>query len=574
LRYGSIRYLTMKLLRAAALILMITVVILIPACHDLDKPSVSNTDQASRPQEYGLTPSIVPTPSTPLSSPLPLTDENPALPSAKNVSGLYAVWYTKYPEVLNLPYVIGGQLYVQWATIEPEEGMYDFSSVDKQLADYSKSGIKTTIQVNGDMKPVWLFKRVPYHPDKLSVQVGNSQGTLMYWHPTFIKAYLDMLSTFADHLKTSPYLSSLVAIRQNFDAIGTEQLNVPVAQQPLIQWIVPPGVAQGPQWSQTISADYQNKVMDAYIKDFSDWIFILVRATIADSLASKYRSLFDSGKLGWFQTGSEAEPRSQGESAVLHYVDDCRTGKTIGYAEPMADAWGWHGTQQEKYWASPPQWNYWRLLNDLNAGVSMIAVYGTDLEVAYNGSYSRDSAAARFQQEFKDAFLFAAKYAGYITKPEESPGAWIAFRYSDQNRIQKVMPYNRYTGDYTFLMDRLPDKTTTQTNIGPDEQRYGAWARLLPAGESLRLVLNDSFASSLEGKKSVLHVTYLDSGQSSFTITVGGQIFKTSLTGTGKWLVADFPLVQTRLVKDDNGAHISIRTSEADIYFHMIELTR
>jgi hypothetical protein len=563
----------MKPLKTAGLTLLILSIILIPACNVTKSPVVSTTDQVTVPKESSLPPPILLTPSTPLTSSLPQPDQTPILSSPKNISGLYAIWYTKYPEVLNLPYVTGGQTYVQWATIEPSEGVYDFSLIDKQLDDYSKAGIKTTIQVNGDMKPLWLFKKVPYHPDKLSVQVGNAQGTLMYWHPTFIKAYLDMLSAFANHLKASPCVSIVVAIRQNFDAIGTEQLTVPSAQQSLNQWIVPTGVAQGLQWSQTISADYQNTVMDAYVRDFSDWMFVLVRATIADSLVSKYRSLFDSGKLGWFQTGSEAEPRTQGESAVLRYVDDCKTGKTIGYAEPMADAWGWHSAQQEQYWASPPQWNYWRLLDDLNAGVSMIAVYGTDLEVAYNGSYTRDSTAAKYQQEFKNAFIFAAKYCGYITRPEESPGAWIAFRHSEQNRIQKV-PYKSYTGDYAFLMDRLPDKTTVQTNIGPEDQRYGAWARLLPAGESLRLVFNDAFASSLEGKNCVVHVTYLDSEKGSFTVVVGGRTFKTSLTGTGKWVVVDFPLVQTHLAKDAAGANISIQASESDIYFHMIELTR
>jgi hypothetical protein len=193
-------------------------------------------------------------------------------------------------------------------------------------------------------------------------------------------------------------------------------------------------------------------------------MFVFIRATASDSLIAPYRSLFEAGKLGWFQTGSEAEPRTQGESAVLRYVDDCRTGKTVGYAESMADAWGWHSAQQEKYWASPPQSNYWRLLNDLNAGVSLIAVYGTDLGVANSGVYSRDPVAVKYQDEFNKAFEFAAKYAGFITRPEASPGAWIAFRYSDRNRIQKAMPYQRYTGDYTFLMDRLPDKKTIQTN--------------------------------------------------------------------------------------------------------------
>jgi hypothetical protein len=182
---------------------------------------------------------------------------------------------------------------------------------------------------------------------------------------------------------------------------------------------------------------------------------------------------------------------------------------------------------------------------------------------------------------------FAAKYAGYIAQPRKSPGAWIAFRHSDVNNLQMNLmqqqglpdasrnaALSRYTGDYTFLMDRLPDKTTVQTNIGPDDQRYGAWARLLPAGESIRLTFDDAFTSSLEGKKSVVHITYLDSVKGSFTTTVSGQTFKTILNGTGKWLTADYTLTQTHLAKDSIGAQITVLAQGADIYFHMVELTR
>jgi hypothetical protein len=59
--------------------------------------------------------------------------------------------------------------------------------------------------------------------------------------------------------------------------------------------------------------------------------------------------------------------------------DDARSGKTSAYAEPWASAWGHHGGLRDDRWCSPPQWMYWRLLNDLHCGVSYIAIYGSDL---------------------------------------------------------------------------------------------------------------------------------------------------------------------------------------------------
>ncbi len=511
--------------------------------------------------------------------------------SSSATAGLYAIWYTRNPDVLNLPYISGGQIVLQWSDIEQNEGQFDFAAMDQQLSDFAKMSRKTTVQINGDRKPSWLFQKVPHTAVKLSIQVGDDPGTLMYWHPVYVKAYTEMLAAFAQHLKNSPWLANVVGIRQNFDAIGTEQINVPAANQSLNQWIAPPGAVQGPMWTPAIADDYQRTALDAFVNDFSSWVFVFIRNTISDSVISRYLPFIEAGKMGWFQTGSEAEPRSNsggtgGEAADSRYYKYCLTGKTIGYAESMADAWGYHGGTQDAHWASPPQWNYWRLLNDLNAGVSLIAIYGDDLNVALTGKYARGTVTASYQEEFNRAFIFAAKYAGFITQPQKSPGAWIAFRHSDYNILQKnslqqkgftnaaqTSALTQYTDDYNFLITRLPDKTTTKTNVGPDDQRFGAWARLLPANEKIRLVLDDTFTKSLEGKPSTVQVTYLDSS-GSFVISLNGQTFKTDLKGTGRWQTAFFQISETHLTKDSDGAGIIIQATGADIFFHMLEIVR
>src|SRR5262249_29791711 len=153
------------------------------------------------------------------------------------------------------------------------------------------------------------------------------------------------------------------------------------------KWIVPAGADPGPPWSQEQVALYEKAVVDTFVNDLSPHAKIFVRNNVRSEIAEQYHSQFQSGKLGWFHTSSEAEPRSHGlETQYRRFYDDCRSGTTVGYAEPWASAWGDHGIVDHR-WCSPPQWNYWRLLLDLHCGVSFIALYANDLGVAVTGNY-------------------------------------------------------------------------------------------------------------------------------------------------------------------------------------------
>lgn len=115
--------------------------------------------------------------------------------------GLYAIWAPH--DVLDLAYITGGQVVVQWADLEPAEGSYDFAPLETAL---SALGDKpATLQVNGNRKPAWLFDVVPFCQDKLGEQVADKQGTLMYWHPRHQQAYLNFLRAFGDFVKAAPW---------------------------------------------------------------------------------------------------------------------------------------------------------------------------------------------------------------------------------------------------------------------------------------------------------------------------------------------------------------------------------
>lgn len=481
--------------------------------------------------------------------------------------GLYAIWYERTPEVMELPYITGGQVVVQWADLEKAEGEYDFGRLAAAMKKLHDQHRVFTVQVNGNDKPAWLFNRVPCLPEALSTQVHDSQGTLMYWHPVFEQAYLNFLKAYAAFLKQSPYRTSVLGVRQNFNAIGTEHWSVPKDRIALSQWRVPAGVKPGVPFTPAQGRAYQTRVLETFVKQFAPDIRVFVRNNIEPELRHSFAQDFSAGRLGWFHTSSEMEPRSNGEKQYQKFLDDCRSGKTLAYAEPWASAWGHHGVKTDARWCSPPQWNYWRLLCDLNCGVSFIACYANDLEVARSGRYryGKTSATdgAQFKDEFDAAFRFAAKYAGYHASPQAAPGAWVAFREGDT-----------LAGDYTFLMRRMPDQTQGVKKSGPDDQRFGAWARLLPRGETMQLVLDHSFAASLATRAVELRITYLDRGTGAFEVQAAGQTFDIQCTDTGRWRTIARDLSRPVFGKADAGAHVTMRALGADLTVHMIELVR
>ena len=263
--------------------------------------------------------------------------------------------------------------------------------------------------------------------------------------------------------------------------------------------------ATGTAMDRRIASTYQRTIVEAFLRNFGPEIRVFLRSGIPGYAGADPASLrlIGTGKLGLFTTGSEIEPRnSYFLDRYKTHIGYCRSGKTVCYAESFADATGTHGSLHDQRWCSPEQWNYWRLLSDLNQGFSMIGIYGADLANAE-------------RREYRAAFEFAARYAGYHASTAISPGAWVALR--EGSMLQ---------GDYSFLMRRLDGaRMKPEQKVGPDDQRFGAWALTLPKGEQAKFALDPDFASSLAGKKAVVRVTFLDRGSGAFILHTAGHNF-------------------------------------------------
>jgi hypothetical protein len=466
--------------------------------------------------------------------------------------GLYAIW--SRPEISDgLPFLKGDQVRLQWGELQPAADRYDFRALHSQLERVARLGRSTTVQLNANRHPRFLAERVPRYRGAL--KRAETDQYLQYWHPAYIQAYTDLIAALAREVKASPECSRVIGVRLNYNAIGTEFLIVRPEERDPAQWSAPPGVALAPQWTEEIAAGYRRRIVDTFLRSFNPEVRVLLRTGNPQYPGPDPEAiaLLGTGNVGIFTTASEIEPRMP--TMFLDdrpiFLDICRTGKAAGYAESMADATGKHGPAQDPRWCSPAQYNYWRLLSDLNLGFSMIGVYGSDL-------------ARAGEPEFRAAFEFADRYAGYHASPSLAPGAWVALREGGL----------RFKGDYTFLMRRQSGAAIDGVQkAGPDDQRFGAWACTLPAGTRVRFALDDDLARSLEGKPALVRVIYLDQGATRFHAQASGKTFEQPVGGSGRWKTAEFSIDRAAFALDGRSAPITL-DADNDLTLHMIEVAR
>jgi len=192
-----------------------------------------------------------------------------------------------------------------------------YDVIDEKLQAMHRAGRVATVQVNGNLHPAFLFEKVPYHPDRLSVQVRDERGTLQYWHPAYVRAYCNFLAAYGEHLKRSPWRSSILGVRLNFNAIGTEHTHLENADRDLGRWVVPPGVSPGPAWRSKAATEYKRLVVETFIEHFWPQIRVFVRNNVFRDFGEdrEFENMFETGRLALFHTSTEVEPRSRGVEA-------------------------------------------------------------------------------------------------------------------------------------------------------------------------------------------------------------------------------------------------------------------
>jgi hypothetical protein len=470
--------------------------------------------------------------------------------------GIAMIWYGAQNNLDSRDSIVTvGQIFFMWRSFESTKDNYDFKNLDEQLRAIHNKGMKTTIQVNGNKHPDYIFQIVPYldgvalpTQDNHTSEIGY--GPPMYWHPTYKERYKKLIDTLAYHIKNSPYKDAVLGIRQSYNAVGTEHHYIPPEYREKAAWTFEAGVSEEGDfpWTNAISDAYKRWTIDMYIDAFNPPgdINVFVRASaIGEEVASAEQiQMVDNGDLWIFHTSSEPQPRSGKVDQYQVFVDYAKTGKTYAFME----SWGparpepgdnsWIKTDKP---ITKEQCNYWTLLVDLHCGATWPAMRPEDID----------------EPAFREQFEFAAKYAGYAAAPRETPGAWIAFREGDN------MP-----GDYTFFMTRTADDNSRPL-YNVDDKPEGLWARQVAAGEYMELKLDSAFANSLNNNRNVkVSITYKDAGTGGFEAEVFGKKFSHALTGTDQWLTCTKNFVVDKLTD------MRITAVNNALILHRIEVER
>lgn len=499
--------------------------------------------------------------------------------------GVFAIWAND--RVYDYDYVVGGQVVFDWRGLHTGVGSYNWSNLDAEMDAFAATGRKFTVQVNGSRKPDFLFNNVPYHPSQLANQVKDPQGTLAYWHSYHVARYNEFLVAFCAHLEAYPNKQYIIGVRTNYCLLGTEHTLSSSKMPAQGTWTIPSGVS----WEPLNNNGLKDNI-DSIWRANLNTIKRLLRNGKPDDYAVVDQTAMDNGEAAPYQTGCEEQPFWNGNGPEWRFgplIKWGRGGFTTSYSESHASSNGKRGSgsniEYNHRWSTFEQWMWWRSLFELHLGTTFVAFYGRDLDEAQSNA------------DYRTALEFVNKYAGFHDKPTESPGAFIAFREGYKGYYANHNPDWDMRKDYTFLVDTFvsdynnfpslsretfdPDgygknNGTYAPNyvdpnsgeLGNQNQRFGAWARKLKAGQNVDIAFNQAFVNS-SGADRTVKTIYLSRGNGTLTISAFGLTRTINVGNSGQWI--------TDVWAADGGndvATVNLAASGGDVTLHMIEIER
>ena len=139
-------------------------------------------------------------------------------------------------EVLADPNVDGVTVRLDWATLEPSEGIFDFSYLDTTVASCAAAGKKVLLRIMTQSgKPKWVTTAVQNAGGLFFRFLSNGKNTSIpvFWDPTFLAKKTAMIQALGAHLGSNPTVSIVVV---SFANASSEDWNVPHTSQYVAQW--------------------------------------------------------------------------------------------------------------------------------------------------------------------------------------------------------------------------------------------------------------------------------------------------------------------------------------------------
>jgi len=142
------------------------------------------------------------------------------------------------PDIVLLnPDVDGISLRQFWATIEPTEGVFDFSYLDSTIANCASHGKQVLVRI-GTMsgRPAWVDDAVRQNGGEFfTFSDGGVQTTIpVFWDPTFLAKKKAFIAALGAHLTNNPTITIVVA---SFANATSEDWNVPHTPDLIPQWL-------------------------------------------------------------------------------------------------------------------------------------------------------------------------------------------------------------------------------------------------------------------------------------------------------------------------------------------------
>ena len=146
-------------------------------------------------------------------------------------------------QILNDPRIVGLDLGDQWPDIEATEGVYDWSTLDTQLAQAEAYGKKALLGITsgGLNVPDWLLTDYPdiqtftfIDPNPHHSTYGQPVTIPVFWDPIFLAKKIAFIQAAGAHFASH---SSIVVVGCSFANSTTVDWNIPDAPEDIANWL-------------------------------------------------------------------------------------------------------------------------------------------------------------------------------------------------------------------------------------------------------------------------------------------------------------------------------------------------
>jgi Fibronectin type III domain/Beta-galactosidase len=164
-------------------------------------------------------------------------------PIPKGVFSMPASEANGFPDsILNDSRIVGLDLGGKWADIEGTEGVYDWSSIDSELAKAEAHGKKVVLAIvsGGINIPDWLLTDYPdvqtftfIDPNPNHSTYGQELTIPVFWDPIFLAKKIALIQAAGVHFAAH---SSIVVVACSFTNSTTIDWNIPDAPEDIANW--------------------------------------------------------------------------------------------------------------------------------------------------------------------------------------------------------------------------------------------------------------------------------------------------------------------------------------------------